>query len=196
MKKIQIRISKTLPKKMRRGFLHEFSYLIMLISLSFSFNASSQDVQSIRVSFFSLDEKDCGWMDFVESLDKNESAVAMAYKGSALAASAQCVNGPFNKLKQFNKGRDFLEKAVALEPDNAEIRFLRYQVKRESPWILNYKDLDEDKSILIKEVMKENSSMDAFLMNKMREYLLNKADLSYLEKEKINSLNHNSNRDG
>ncbi len=83
-----------------------------------------------------------------------------------------------------------------MDPDNVEIRFLRYQVKLESPWILNYKDIEEDETLVMQEARNSDSKLDAFLLNKIRDYLLSKGDLSYMEKEKIKSLNQKSNRDG
>ncbi|MCF8228977.1 MAG: hypothetical protein K9G58_02185 [Bacteroidales bacterium] len=196
MTKLQIQMTKSSGSEQFVRSLINLKMILVILLFSFSHASYSQDIHSIRSSYFLLNEKECEWMDFVESTEGNNTAVAMAYRGSALAASAQCAKGPFNKLRQFNKGRKNLEKAVTLEPDNVEIRFLRYQVKLESPGILNYKDIGEDESMVMQAAMDLESKMDTFLLNKIRNYLLKKGDLSYAEKMKIKGLNQDSNRDG
>jgi hypothetical protein len=68
-----------------------------------------------------------------------------AYFGVATAMYAELVSNPADKLGYFSRGKDMLEKAIANDYWNEELRFLRYSVQDKAPWMLQYHDkLDED----------------------------------------------------
>ena len=79
----------------------------------------------------------------------NKNNTQQAYFGVATAMYAELVYNPAEKLSYFNKGKEILEKAIANDPWNEELRFLRYSVQDKSPWMLQYHDkLEEDSNYL------------------------------------------------
>lgn len=63
---------------------------------------------------------------------------------------AKHMGNPFKKLGQFNKGKNLLESLIVQEPNNVELRFIRWSVQTHAPSILNYSaDILEDKKFMI-----------------------------------------------
>jgi len=76
---------------------------------------------------------------------QNRNNTQQAYFGVATAMYAELVSNPADKLSYFSRGKDLLEKAIANDYWNEELRFLRYSVQDKAPWMLQYHDkLAED----------------------------------------------------
>jgi len=75
----------------------------------------------------------------------NRNNTQQAYFGVATAMYAELVSNPANKLSYFSNGKELIEKAIANDYWNEELRFLRYSVQDKAPWMLQYHDkLEED----------------------------------------------------
>lgn len=75
----------------------------------------------------------------------NRNNTQQAYFGVATAMYAELVSNPAEKLNYFGKGKELLEKSIANDYWNEELRFLRYSVQDKAPWMLQYHDkLEED----------------------------------------------------
>jgi hypothetical protein len=75
----------------------------------------------------------------------NRNNTQQAYFGVATAMYAELVSNPADKLSYFSNGKEMLEKAIANDYWNEELRFLRYSVQDKAPWMLQYHDkLEED----------------------------------------------------
>lgn len=75
----------------------------------------------------------------------NRNNTQEAYFGVATAMYAELVSNPADKLSYFSQGKDKIEKAIANDYWNEELRFLRYSVQDKAPWMLQYHDkLEED----------------------------------------------------
>ncbi len=67
------------------------------------------------------------------------------YLGAALMLSARYGMNPFRKHRDFSEGRLLLEEAIATDPGNAELRFLRFCIQSNAPRFLGYRgDLADD----------------------------------------------------
>ena len=74
----------------------------------------------------------------------------LCYKGVAEMMQAKYAFNPIVKFKRFKKGKKMIEEAVKKEPDNLEIRFLRFAIQTNLPAFLNYNDnIKEDKKYLL-----------------------------------------------
>lgn len=90
-------------------------------------------------------------LEFYEVMDrhKDESPTAQGYFALATMIQAKRFGNPFTKLSYFNKGKKILEEAIEENPDNPELRFLRFAVQTKVPAILMYYgDLESDQLIL------------------------------------------------
>ena len=114
---------------------------------------------------------------------KDGEAIKHGYHGVANMMMAKFVGNPFRKLSYFKKGKEFFSEAIAREPQNLELRFLRFTVQAETPGFLNYKqDLEEDKEMLLSRVLKEkDNELKQMIMN----YLITSNELTAVEKETL-----------
>src|SRR5436190_6706863 len=89
--------------------------------------------------------------NLIADLNKyNESNTTFsAYKACATMIMAKHCFNPFKKLSYFNEGKALLEKCISSQPENPEIRYLRFTVQSSAPRFLCYnKSLQEDKDFL------------------------------------------------
>lgn len=125
-----------------------------------NFNAQSQTIEEVRASFHSavLDPKESKtFYEFVEDL-KLSSPTLKAYKAVSEAMLAQVVWNPFTKLSQVLKFDDLIEVAVAEDPDNVEIRFLRLAIEYNLPRFLGKSDhLTEDRDVIVQNISAINT---------------------------------------
>jgi hypothetical protein len=113
---------------------------------------SAQIEERMRVLFFQCGTPG-GVQTYYQEASQLNNAVALyrGYKGSATTMLAGTKEGVHEKFSVFNQGKDELEAAIAMEPSNYELRFLRYAVQAEVPMIVGYKgQLKEDLEYLIK----------------------------------------------
>ncbi|SHE49929.1 hypothetical protein [Pedobacter caeni] len=79
--------------------------------------------------------------------------VLICYKGVAEMMRCRYGFNPVNKFKRFKKGKVLIEEAVKKDPDNMEIRFLRFAIQTNLPGFLNYNDdIIKDKKHLLSNV--------------------------------------------
>jgi hypothetical protein len=71
------------------------------------------------------------------------------YRGATLMILARHGLNPFRKYQCFRSGSRLLEGAIAREPGNAELRYLRYCIQTHAPGFLGYRHaLEEDRAFL------------------------------------------------
>ncbi len=165
----------------------QIMFFIMAAGYSQSFS-----LDEIRQQFFEGWEGSCGAQSLADKLSVIETEgdpVFLAYRGAAESTLANCEFFPWNKLKQFNKGREQIEKAVKLNPENYEIRFIRFTVQSNIPGILDYNNLDEDKKFILKSLTLQlcQSNPHDFCYTIMP-ILINSDLLTQKEKEKLSKL--------
>lgn len=71
--------------------------------------------------------------------ETGDRALQLAYQGGFQTIWAQHVLNPIAKLRTFNQGREQIEKAVTMDPDSPEIRYIRLSVQQNAPRFLGYK---------------------------------------------------------
>ena len=87
--------------------------------------------------------------DITEDLDHLDNPALRAYLGGLQIIRARHVINPFAKWHTFQSGKTNIEWAVSCDPDNLDIRAVRYSVQRGAPSFLGYSDqVGEDKSFL------------------------------------------------
>jgi hypothetical protein len=119
--------------------------LNFLFLLAFSLTSIAQEVQCQRL-FISAQTEPAKqeFYNYCANLS-NRNNTQQAYFGVATAMYAELVSNPADKLSYFSRGKDLLEKAIANDYWNEELRFLRYTVQDKAPWMLQYHDkLSED----------------------------------------------------
>lgn len=73
----------------------------------------------------------------------------LGYKAAARALLARYAWNPYNKLTYLKESMALFRKAVRLDPQNIEIRFLRFAIQHYIPGFLDQSEnLEEDKDIM------------------------------------------------
>lgn len=131
---------------------------LTVLLMNFSFNNS--DLNEVRSSYSKavLDKKLCEKMIEELELSKQKSAIALAYLGAYQTIWANHVFNPLSKLATFKKGKNNIELAISKEPENVEIRYIRFSVQKNAPSFLRYNShLKEDRDFLVKNKKNINS---------------------------------------
>lgn len=118
--------------------------LIATLSLFFltQTHLFGMDLEYVRANYDKAvtDKKLC--LQLIEDLEKAEkSSLFLAYLGGLQTIWANHVFSPISKLNSFNQGKKNIEKAIASDKDNAEIRFIRLSVQKNAPSFLGYNSM-------------------------------------------------------
>lgn len=98
--------------------------------------------------------------------EQEETITVKAYKGTLLMKRAEFLGSPGKKLDSFKEGHALLEEAIAKEPDNAELRFLRLSIQENAPKILTYfGEIEEDKTMVLKHYKDFNKDLQAYVQD-------------------------------
>ena len=132
--------------------------IVSFLCLNFAF-LNAQELMDLRSNFSKAVTQKEVCEEMINLLENDSSSsVNLAYLGAFQTIWAKHVGNPFSKLKTFKRGKKNIEQAVKNDPNNIEIRYLRYAVQKNAPGFLNYsKNLKEDKIFLEKNLDKIQS---------------------------------------
>lgn len=154
-----------------------FSFLIQLST------GYAEDVLSLRKLYYEASvKKDSAkrFMDIMNKLEVESDPLLLCYKGMANLIQANYSFNPYNKLSYFNKGKEMLEKSIKEDPQNIEIRFMRFCVQTNAPFFLEYSaNVNTDKAIILREW---NEIQDKDLKEKIKIYMLESKACTTTEK--------------
>ncbi|MDH0660661.1 MULTISPECIES: hypothetical protein [unclassified Empedobacter] len=136
--------------------------ILMLFSTVLLMNVffKNSDLNEVRTSYSKavLDKKLCKKMIEELELSKEKSVIDLAYLGAYQTIWANHVFNPLSKLATFRKGKNNIELAISKEPENVEMRYIRFSVQKNAPSFLRYNShLKEDKDFLVKNKKNINS---------------------------------------
>jgi hypothetical protein len=108
------------------------------------------------------------------------SAIQKAYLGSTQMLMAKFTYLPNQKFSWFNTGKKNLEEAIAADPKQAEIIYLRYSIQLNVPSFLGYsQNKAADRAFLLQEIRK---IQDKDLQERIKLFLLKEASLTQQER--------------
>ncbi|MFA6276846.1 MAG: hypothetical protein WC622_08855 [Pedobacter sp.] len=100
----------------------------------------------------------------------NSAPILVCYKGAAFMMEAKYAFNPITKLSRFSKGKTAIEQAIAREPGNMEMRFIRFSIQTNLPGFLGYHgNIASDKQKLLAGV---GSLTDKVLKDNITAYLI------------------------
>jgi len=115
--------------------------------------------------------------------EKNNSLLA-GYKACATMIMANYLINPYNKYSNFKTGKNLLEKCIAINTENIELRFLRFSIQTNVPSFLGYSNsIKTDKLFLLKSI---SSIEDLELKTMVTTFLKESEHLTESEKLKLN----------
>jgi hypothetical protein len=126
--------------------------LIFAFIITLPFINKANDLDQIRRDYITAIENSEKADKLCTQLEKikNPSALEMAYLGSVQAIKAKHAWNPVNKMSYLGKGFEIINQAVAKDPNNLEVRFLRFSLQYYVPAFLGYsKNLITDKNKIV-----------------------------------------------
>lgn len=100
-------------------------------------------------------------------------AIELAYKAAAQALMGKHVWNPVKKLEWVDLGSETMKKAVSMDPDNIEIRFLRFTWQHHLPGFLNRStDLESDRKVILAGLQSGKEEQDSQLKKNVIRFLL------------------------
>ena len=120
---------------------------------------------------------------------KTQDPLTQAYVAYFTALKARHVTSPYEKITYVRSFDQAIKKAVALAPDNFEIRFLRFSIQDKLPTYLGYsKELAVDKKIIMQKIQSNSVDVPTNFKKDMKAVLLNSKTLSIAEKKIIEKI--------
>ena len=120
---------------------------------------------------------------------KDRDALVLAYKGASEAIRARDAS-MFNKLTYVQDAAKTFEQAVSIDPQNPEIRFLRFSVESNLPAFLGLsKHVDEDKEMLLNAALSHpKSGLDAEAFRTVRDFLVERGHVSEGDAQRLSKV--------
>lgn len=122
-------------------------------------------------------------MSVLNQYNETNNSTRAAYKACATMMMANHVCNPLSKLSNFNQGKKLLEKCVAADKENTEIRYLRFTIQSNAPAFLGYyHSISNDKTFLLNAI---TDLKDLQLKQIIISFLKSSEYLSSTEKQNI-----------
>lgn len=116
------------------------------------------------------------------SIDKDDNKTLLAYKGASITIMCKFGKKITDKISFFKEGSKIIEQAVAAEPKNCEIRFVRLSIQANIPRFINYrKNIDEDKAFMLEHYDEQPAALKSYL----KSYILHSDSFSDKEKKSV-----------
>ncbi|GAA4211251.1 hypothetical protein GCM10022289_40000 [Pedobacter jeongneungensis] len=119
----------------------------------------------------------------------NKTALITGYTGTLEALKAKHSWNPYNKIKYVSQSLKTMQKAIDMDKENMEIRFMRFSIEFYTPAFLGFsKDLATDKKEIIKHYQNENFGLaDDELVKNVARFMIDSkkctpADIKILKK--------------
>lgn len=128
------------------------AFLILLLIATKTYSAEPE-IHEVRSLFEASEHSKTAANQLLKLLsvvNHNSPPILICYKGAAEMMQAKYGFNPVNKFIRFKTGKKLIEDAVKKEPENLEIRFLRFTIQTNLPAFLNYNnDIKEDRAYLL-----------------------------------------------
>jgi hypothetical protein len=110
----------------------------------------------------------------VLTAEPNKTPLVTAYLGTLQALKAKHAWNPYYKFKYLSDAERTLSTAVDREPNNIEIRFMRFSIEHNVPGFLNYnKNLTADRDAMVTQIDKKYyATADTELVHTIIKFLL------------------------
>ena len=115
-----------------------------------------------------------------------QDAVGLAYKAAAEAIRARDAS-MFNKLTYVQSASKQFDRAVSLDADNAEVRFLRLSVESNLPSFLGLSQhVEEDREFLLRTLLQHpQSGLDAESFALVRTFMVERGHVSEADAQRL-----------
>ncbi len=125
-------------------------------------------------------------LELLDKLDNPTNYTLLGYKGVLTIIMAKHYYSPFKKMEAFDTGKALLERAILSEPNNIELRYLRFTIQCNTPSFLKYNtSIQPDKTFLLSRI---ETCGDKDLKKRIILFLLQSEQISQQEKQPLKKL--------
>ena len=165
--------------------------LFIITAIGVFFTTAQINLTELRARYKNAveDEKETDALFKVVSANEND-AVFLAYKAGLESIKAKHAFNPAKKLHYVGTSMKTFERAVQKDPDNIEIRYLRFVIQFHVPSFMGYsKNLDEDKAVIVKNFSKaEKYNIDIKYLQEIAGFMIYSKKCSASEEAKMKEL--------
>jgi hypothetical protein len=149
-----------------------FLFLLFFAAPNLITFAKGDELLEVRRSYYLAVDSEKNFKAFESILIEfdNPDNTILGYIGMAFMLKAKYAWLPNDKWEYFNKGKKFLESAISKDPNNIELKFMRFCIQNNAPGFLLYKkNLETDKSYILKSFP---ANLDDDLRYRISSYML------------------------
>ena len=95
-----------------------------------------------------------------EKIDVSKNNLLLGYKGAIELGMGRHDPNVFKKMSWFNDGKEHLEKSIANDPQNLELRFLRLTIQTNMPSFLGYGESKQTDKVFVLQNLEKAHSED------------------------------------
>ncbi|HEY1062816.1 MAG TPA: hypothetical protein VGE44_14065 [Daejeonella sp.] len=165
---------KTILQQMKFRFL--VLIFIFLSVHSYAESIGLDEIRNIKVAVHRAIESSAVTDSLYLTLksESNQSPLIVAYIGTLEALKAKHSWNPYNKIKYVSLSQKTMRKAVERDPNNLEIRFMRFTIQHYTPSFLGFsKDLDEDRKAIVRQFKNKKFGLaDAPLIRNIAAFMI------------------------
>jgi hypothetical protein len=135
--------------------MKRLSQMLLVSFILFSFSGPFDGTKTLSESFYKASMEMDFREPFHESMEnmRSDSPLSKAYLGASKAMLAETVSNPYSKYSYFVEGKELIESAVKLDPNDPEIRYVRFMIQSHTPAFLGYSsETKEDFTKIIAEI--------------------------------------------
>lgn len=170
-----------------------FLFLLVFLYSGAWADSTRYNVSQLRMQYLQASKEEAVAHKFHKRMSayNDRDPLVLAYKAASEAVMAKYVWNPYGKLKQIKTANAIFADAVALDKDNAEIRFLRFTLEHYVPRYLNLSaHVEEDKKMIISSLQAyPESDLSEGLARTMRDFMLTKDHCTEAEKKILRNIN-------
>lgn len=167
-------------------------FILLALIMSITNSANSHSIEEIRKTYQLAVESPSVTEKLSSDLKKikKPDPLTLAYIASVEALKAKHSWNPYSKLSYMTNFDKLMGDAIKQNPDNMEIRFLRYTIQYYTPSFLGYsKNLEEDKRLIVDSFLKKKFvSNNKKLIKEVYDFMLHTNSLTPAEKLKMEKI--------
>lgn len=94
----------------------------------------------------------------------SKSAFHQAYFGASKVLMAEILFNPYSKYAHFKEGTALIDQAILIEPNNAELRYIRFLIQSKSPSFLGYNNQIKEDYTNINEAINSAKTTESWMV--------------------------------
>ncbi|WP_307532817.1 hypothetical protein [Pedobacter sp. W3I1] len=160
-------------------------FLLFAVSHITYAQLSTQEIAILKTNMIKAVENSKLTDSLFTQLNKlpNKTALITGYTGTLEALKAKHSWNPYNKIKFVGQSLKTMQKAIDMDKENLEIRFMRFSIEFYTPSFLGFsKDLAQDKKEIIKHYQHGNFGLaDRELIKNVAKFMIDSKKCSPAE---------------